>query len=413
MRCDQILSKGREINSPFAPYTPHSFAAAHEAWGLCCLIPPASPYSLRGGSRESTVSTWRVSPKETWFPKVLHTCGKWTARPRGGEGRSVCLGGTCSISDHICTSKQCKTRGTRIHREKWSMPRTWLLTGHFHSLLSFRELQPNGSSNQHELVQAGCSPEATPEESRWCPPWVLCDIKVQFSGRHWETFQKHTVTSNEMLMPKSLLEAPPYWARTRVCPAEIAQHNWTLLQLCRGGQCPQPVAHGVAAAPHGLPAPLCGLGELSGSSTVPTSRDNLTIPQLWGLYFRRQSHTRTNTNGNQVLAELSPKSQPGTRLYWQYMAEELLPLSWLEALDTKRYHIYQVTAALSDWRLHHHGGWKTKRFSAKNPQRCSVLASQLLLFFFDLSPVHLLFPTLTIKHFPLTLCRALLKKGLV
>lgn len=90
-----------------------------------CLIWPASLYSPRCEHKEITASTWRVSPKETWFPKVLHTCQKWTAQARGGEGRSVCLGGTCSIPDHICNSKQCKTRGKRIHSEKWSVPRTW------------------------------------------------------------------------------------------------------------------------------------------------------------------------------------------------------------------------------------------------------------------------------------------------
>lgn len=55
----------------------------------------------------------------------------------------------------------------------------------------------------------------------------------------------------------------------------------------------------------------------------------------------------------------------------------------------------------------------TKRLSAKNSQRHSVVAGQLVLFFFDPSPMPLVFPTLTIKHFPLTQCRALLKENLV
>lgn len=97
------------------------------------------------------------------------------------------------------------------------------------------ELQPNSSSNQHELVQAGSSLEATPEESRWCPPWVFCDINVQFRGHFWEIFQKDVVISNEILMQTSPLEAPPYGAWTSVCPAEVGQCDRTLVQLCRGG----------------------------------------------------------------------------------------------------------------------------------------------------------------------------------
>lgn len=143
---------------------------------------------------------------------------------------------------------------------------------------------------------------------------------------------------------------------------------------------------------------LCQQGWFYKSGSLRTARQEVRVIQI--------------QMGNRVFAGLSPELQPSCKD--KYVAEEeLLPLNRLGGLCTKRYHTIPVTVVPSDWRLRHHSGWKTKRFSAKNLQRCCALAGQLFLFFFDLSSMPLFFPTPTIKHFPLTLCRALLKKSLV
>lgn len=239
----------------------------------------------------------------------------------------------------------------------------------------------------------------------------VCDINVQFRGllgniSEAQCYLKWNANANVPLRGIStwgMLTCLSCWNSPGTGPCCSS----------KGGQCPQPVAHGVAAAPCRQPAPLCGLGELSDSHPAYASRENLTTLQLWGLCLRRGSHTRTNTKGKPSVCRAEPwitaqDTAVMTEHGWRTTAFELAARTWY-----KRYHICQATAVLSDWRLHHHSDWKTKKFSAKNPQRCSVLASQLVLFFLDLSSIHLLFPTLTIKHFPLTLCRALLKKSLV
>ena len=159
-----------------------------------------------------------------------------------------------------------------------------------------------------------------------------------------------------------------------------------------------------------------GMCVCSSSPSLPLSIGR--ILQAWVLEDSAsgsRSHTNININQKPCVCKTKPRITVQDAVvmtvygWWRTTACELV----VRRTSHKKASFPWGAAVLFDWQLHHHSGWKTKRFSATNPHRHSVLAGHLVLFFFDLSFMHLFFLIITIKHFPLTLCRALLKKGLV
>lgn len=200
------------------------------------------------------------------------------------------------------------------------------------------------------------------------------------------------------------------------CPAKAAQHNTALTQTCTGWHtCPLTALLCVAVPTHRQPAPLCGACVLFISSTPSVNKDNFRSLCLWGLCFRkRESHTYKYKWETECLQGWALNHSPGNGCNDSTWLKKNYSL-WTGCRDSIQKGIlyfgpqqFFLTEACTITAT-----GRRRRFLLRNPQRCSVLAGQLLLFFFDLSSMHLLFPTHAIKHFPLTLCRALLKKSLV
>lgn len=133
--------------------------------------------------------------------------------------------------------------------------------------------------------------------------WHKCAVQGAFLGDISEGRCYLKWNSNANIPPRGtsiwgMDKCLSCWSRSVWQDPGAALQGWT--------QCPQPVAHAVAAPPRGQSAPLCGLGELSGSGTACASRNNLTILQLWGLCLRRGSHTINTKRKPSVCRAHSP-----------------------------------------------------------------------------------------------------------
>lgn len=130
------------------------------------------------------------------------------------------------------------------------------------------------------------------------------------SGGYWETFQKLSVISNEMLMPMSPLEASPHGACSHVCPAETAQIQDPAAAL-RVDSVPSQW-HTVWLQPHAGSQLPCVAWVSSLTPTLPVPAGKIWQPCSSGDCVSEEGVIQEQTQkGNQVFAGLSPESQPG------------------------------------------------------------------------------------------------------
>lgn len=130
MRCDQILYKGTEVNSPFAPYTPHSFAAA-----LSDL-----PVSIHQGVgiKKSLQAHGESHQRKPDFPKsYIHVRNEQHSPGEGKEGQCAWVGLAASLTTSVTASSAKQEEDEYTARNDQCQGRG-IHTGHFHFLLSFR-----------------------------------------------------------------------------------------------------------------------------------------------------------------------------------------------------------------------------------------------------------------------------------